>query len=90
MQQTSADVDDTNSAPPDRGLATKQMSGKKSDKFRITLGFGCNADGSEKLPILFIGRYKVPRCFQKKPPKDWGFNYHCNKMAWMTSAIFQT
>jgi len=24
--------------PPDRGLATKQMSGKKKSKFRITLG----------------------------------------------------
>ena len=32
-------------APPDRGLATKHMSGKKKDRFRITLGFACNANG---------------------------------------------
>ncbi|KIJ39132.1 hypothetical protein M422DRAFT_258011 [Sphaerobolus stellatus SS14] len=48
-------------APPDRGLATKQMSGKKSDKFRITLSMACNSDGSDKLPLLFIGRSMKPR-----------------------------
>ncbi|KIK78999.1 hypothetical protein PAXRUDRAFT_70136, partial [Paxillus rubicundulus Ve08.2h10] len=34
-------------APPDHGLASKQMSGKKKDKFCISIGFACNADGSE-------------------------------------------
>ncbi len=62
------------------------MSGLKADKFRIILGFGCNADGSEK---LFIGKYKVPRCFQKKAPRDWGFDYESNKSAWMTASIFE-
>jgi hypothetical protein len=36
------------------------MAGKKKEKFRITLGFACNADGSEKLPLLFIGKAKKP------------------------------
>lgn len=45
-------------APPDRGFSTKQMSGKKKDKFRLTLGFACNSDGSEKTPVFFIGKYK--------------------------------
>jgi len=49
------------SAPPDHGLATKQMSGKKKDKFRITISFACNADGSEKLEPIFIGQSKKPR-----------------------------
>jgi len=44
--------------PPDQGLATKQMSGKKGSKNRITLGFACNADGSEKLEIFFIRKSK--------------------------------
>jgi hypothetical protein len=48
------------SAPPDQGLASQQMSGKKSSKFRITVGFLCNADGSEKWPIFFIGKSKKP------------------------------
>jgi hypothetical protein len=31
------------------------MSGKKKEKFRVTLGFATNTDGSEKLPLFFIG-----------------------------------
>jgi hypothetical protein len=76
------------SAPPDRGLATKQMSGKKKDKFRITIGLACNADGSEKLEPFFIGRSKKPRCFQKKDPQQRGFYYRNNKKAWMTTELF--
>ena len=41
-------------APPNRGLATKQMSSKKTSKFRITVALACNADGSEKMPVMFI------------------------------------
>ena len=77
------------SAPPDRGLATEQMSGKKRDKFRITMGIGCNADGSEKLPIVFIGKSAKPRCFKKKTPEQLGFYYRNNKTAWMTMVIFE-
>jgi len=76
------------SAPPDRGLATQQMSGKKRDKFRITIGVACNADGSEKLPLLFIGRFAKPRCFGRRTPQAHGFDYHFNKTAWMTMIIF--
>lgn len=47
-------------APPDRGLATEQMSGKKQNKFWITLLFVCNADGSKKWPIFYIGKSKMP------------------------------
>ncbi|KIJ40018.1 hypothetical protein M422DRAFT_257083 [Sphaerobolus stellatus SS14] len=75
-------------APPDRGLATKQMSGKKSDKFRITLGLACNADGSEKLPLIFIRKSAKPRCFKGKTPQAWGFDYSNNKKAWMTGELF--
>lgn len=77
------------SAPPDRGLATHQMSGKKQDRFRITLGFACNADGSEKLEPIIIGRSKMPRCFQKQKPEQRGFYYRSNKKAWMTGELFE-
>lgn len=77
------------SAPLDHGLASKQMSGKKSNKFCITVTFACNADGSEKLPVFFIGKSKQPRCFGKKTPGHYGFYYHSNKTAWMTSAYFE-
>ncbi|KAH7929555.1 DDE-domain-containing protein [Leucogyrophana mollusca] len=76
-------------APPDRGLATKQMSGKKKDKFRITLAFAVNADGSERMPVFYIGRSKKPRCFGNKTPQARGFYYRNNKKAWMTSELFE-
>ncbi|KIK74168.1 hypothetical protein PAXRUDRAFT_176504, partial [Paxillus rubicundulus Ve08.2h10] len=76
-------------APPDRGLATKQMSGQKKEKFCITIGLACNADGSEKLEPFFISRAKKPRCFKKITPEQQGFYYRCNKKAWMTSALFE-
>jgi len=65
------------------------MSGKKSNKFQVTVGFACNADGSEKLPAIFIGKSKQPRCFGKKSPAEQGFYYQNNKTAWMTAALFE-
>jgi len=79
----------SHSAPPDRGLATAQMSGKKKDKFRITMVIACNADGSEKLPLVFIGKSAKPRCFKGKTPQAHGFYYRNNKKAWMTMVIFE-
>jgi hypothetical protein len=76
-------------APPDRGLAQQQMSGKKASKFRLTLCFACNADGSERLEIFFIGKSKSPRCFGSKGPNERGFYYHNNKTAWMTADLFE-
>jgi len=76
-------------APPDRGLAFRQMSGKKRSKFHISIGFACNANGSEKMPLVFIGKYKWPRCFKEKTPTQHGFYYRNNKKAWMTSDLFE-
>jgi DDE superfamily endonuclease len=76
-------------APPDRGLATQQSSGKKKSKFRITLGFACNADGSEQMPLMYIGKSKMPRCFKGISPAQRGFYYRNNKKAWNTSELFE-
>jgi hypothetical protein len=86
-------VDETSffpSAPPDRSLSTIQMSGKKQSKFRITATVCTNADGSEKFPLHFIGKYKRPRCFNKKDPARMRppLLYRANKKAWMTSELF--
>lgn len=77
------------SAPPDRGLGRTKQSGKKKDKFRITLGFACNADGTEKQPPFFIGRARRPRCFGRQGPEERGFHYRFNKKAWMTAELFE-
>jgi hypothetical protein len=73
---------------PDRGLATKQMSGKKANKQRISILFACSETG-EKLPPLFIGHAKRPRCFKKKSGDTLGLYYRNNKTAWMTRVIFK-
>jgi len=76
-------------APPDRGLCSVKMSGRKVSKDRITLLFMCNEDGSEKDKILFIGKAKNPRCFKQRSPAAYGFRYFHNKKAWMKGDIFE-
>jgi hypothetical protein len=48
----------------DNSLATKQLEGRKQNKERLTLAVCYNVDGSDKLPLLVIGKYKNPRCFK--------------------------
>jgi hypothetical protein len=47
-----------------------------------------NSNGSEKLPLLIIGKWEKPRAFNKKSGLALGFDYHHNKRAWMTTEIF--
>uniref|UniRef100_A0A452FPK3 Tigger transposable element derived 4 n=1 Tax=Capra hircus TaxID=9925 RepID=A0A452FPK3_CAPHI len=56
-------------------------------KDRITLVVGTNMDGSEKLPLLFIGKNRNPHCF--KGIKSLPVYYEANKMAWMTADVFE-
>ena len=56
-----------------------QMSGKKASKFRITIRFAVNADGSEKLAPFYIGRYVKLWCFGRQGPNERGFYYRSNK-----------
>jgi len=65
------------------------MSGKKAERFHITIDMACNADGSEKLPLCFIGKSMKPHCFKGKTPAAMGFQYFNNKKAWMTMDIFE-
>lgn len=77
-----------NSQATTLALDSENTSGKFS-KERCTLLFCCSSLG-EKLPLLFIGKSKTPRCF-----KNSTFNSHEHKIkykhsskAWMTSSIF--
>ncbi|KAI7949502.1 hypothetical protein MJO28_008323 [Puccinia striiformis f. sp. tritici] len=74
--------------PPDRGLAKEKCSGLKASKTRITIAVTTNSDGSEKLPLLIIGKWAKPKAFKKKSGLSLGFDYHFNKRAWMTTEIF--
>ncbi|XP_056649105.1 tigger transposable element-derived protein 4-like [Diorhabda sublineata] len=73
---------------PDKTFTLKGESchGGKLSKERITILLGANMSGTEKLPILLIGKSKSPRCF--KGVKTLPVNYQNNEKAWMTSIIF--
>uniref|UniRef100_A0A8C4RH87 HTH CENPB-type domain-containing protein n=1 Tax=Erpetoichthys calabaricus TaxID=27687 RepID=A0A8C4RH87_ERPCA len=53
-----------------------EAAGTKVPKDRLTLLLACNMDGSEKLPLLVIGKSKAPRCFKnvKKLPVAYEAN----------------
>ncbi|XP_060603896.1 tigger transposable element-derived protein 4-like, partial [Ruditapes philippinarum] len=64
---------------------TKCFGGKQS-KDRITVLIGANMDGSDKLKLLIIGKFKNPRCF--KNVKSLPVDYEANRRALMNSEIF--
>jgi hypothetical protein len=72
---------------PDRSLATKQTSGGKKSKDRITIALCANGDGSEKLNPWIIGRSKNPRCFKSINRNNLRVIYRNNKSKWMTGII---
>ena len=51
--------------------------------------FTSNADGTEKLPPIIIGKAKQPQAFQKKTGQQLGFCYWNNAKAWVTSLIYK-
>ena len=73
---------------PNKTLCFKGDSchGGKLSKERITAMVCANMDGSEKLPLMVIGKFERPRCF--KNVKTLPVDYRFNKKAWMTSDIF--
>jgi hypothetical protein len=46
----------------------------------------CNADGSEKLQPLVVGKFEKPRCM--KDVKHYPCDYKASKNAWVTDKIF--
>lgn len=74
--------------PPGWTLSKTPVSGHKQDKTRITCLACCNWDGSEKFPLMVIGRANRPRPFGKKSGQELGFDYHHNKKAWMNQVLF--
>ena len=73
---------------PNKTLCFKNESchGGKHSKDRVTVLVGANADGSEKLPLLVIGKSKKPRCFENV--NSLPVVYDASKKAWMNSTIF--
>lgn len=73
---------------PDKAIEKERLYGRKKMKDRITFLPFANADGTEKLELMIIGRAARPRPFKKKSGAQMGFDYYSNTKAWMTSALF--
>lgn len=84
-------------ALPDGTLtfATEKLSGSKKAKDRITALVAVNMDGSDKRPLLIIGKSKNPRCIIGKSKNPRCFRgvqqlpipYTNNRNAWMTGDL---
>ena len=64
----------------------EDCSGGKLSKQRLTVLLITNADGSEKLRPLVIGKAKKPRCFHQI--NAFPTEYSSSRRAWMTAKIF--
>ncbi|XP_035227659.1 tigger transposable element-derived protein 6-like [Stegodyphus dumicola] len=75
---------------PERTLAYKgdKCVGGNKAKERLTVLIAANMTGSQKLPLLFIGKYLKPRCFLKNVQKIPAA-YYANNKAWMTGNIYE-
>ncbi|NWW06420.1 TIGD4 protein, partial [Oreocharis arfaki] len=65
----------------------KTSSVGKQSRERLTVVVGTNMDGSEKLPLLVIGKNKSPHSF--KDVKSLPVHYEANDRVCMTSGIFE-
>ena len=73
--------------PPSKTLAQGSRQGTKQYKDRITVALCTNADGSDRMKPLVIGKSAQPRCFRDFMASSYVYYYH-NKKAWMTGYIF--
>ena len=67
-------------------LATGPLSGKKN-KECVTLLLACSLTG-EKLPAVFVHKYKQPKCLHGINHNSLPVWYNWNKKSWMQISIF--
>ncbi|KAF0684591.1 Aste57867_23445 [Aphanomyces stellatus] len=77
-------------AVPTQSISSTKLSGRKNVKKRLTVALAVNADGSHKLPLLFIGHAKMPVCLRSLSQGEFdNLNYKNSKKGWITCAIFR-
>jgi hypothetical protein len=72
---------------PSRGLSVQSIPGLKKDKARISIAFCTNATGTDRLPVWFIGKAKVPRALKNVNVNSMGGRWRSNTKAWMTTTV---
>lgn len=55
---------------PDHTIASERLPGRKKAKVRLSFLTCCKASGTERLPLMVIGKAMKPRCFKKKSGQD--------------------
>lgn len=75
---------------PPRSISSHTLAGRKQGKKRITVAIACNADGTTKQPLLFVGASQRPRCFGGATSEELGIEYASTPKAWMNTDLFQS
>ena len=70
-------------------LRGEKCTGGKRSKDRVTVLVACNQDGTEKLPLLVIGKYARPRCFRNSNMNLLPVTYESQRKAWMDNILFE-
>jgi hypothetical protein len=73
-------------AVPRSSICMKKAPAFKLNKARVTMIVGANSDGSDKLPLVFLGNAKCPRWLSEKPVN---VQYVGTSKGWMTAAVYQ-
>jgi hypothetical protein len=58
-------------------------------KQQVIAFHSCNADGSDKLTPLVIGKYWSPYCCKDSNINKYNIKYEANTNSWMTTKIFE-
>lgn len=73
-------------ALPRTSLCLVRAPALKQRKDRVTMVVAVNSDGSDKLPLLFLGRSQRP---QRLSRTSTGVHYVVTARGWMTASVFQ-
>ena len=77
---------------PEISLGTEQHKGGKKDKARITAVLCCNATGTDRAPIWYIGTAARPTCFRTariQGLENLGGKWRHNPTAWIDHSIME-
>lgn len=59
---------------PSTSVSKASIQGRKKVKKRITVTLTTNADGSDKVPLLFVGSVRQSRCFEGSSAEQLGID----------------
>ncbi len=78
---------------PSKTLAFKNdsnVAGHKPNKDRVTGIICANASGSHKVPLVIVGKSKMPRCLRGLDIDNFSAKYMSQANAWVNREIFQS